>query len=195
LRHLTELYGLDTSLANFRVMLIFWNKDKEGRELIAALCAFTRDPLLRESYKWIAKTDIGKIVTREDIENKLAETYPNRFSPASLKSIAQNLNGTWTRTGHLHGKVRKIRQRIIPTPAATAYALYLSYLCGARGESMFHSDFCKVLDASPSDLIEKAEAASRRGWIVVKRLGKIIEVLFPNLINKDERNLLNEQQN
>lgn len=192
-RHLSELYGLDVSVPIFRVMLSFWNKEKEGRELLATLCAISRDALLRKSHEWIAETTIGTVVTREDIEARLADAFPDRFSPASLKSIAQNLNGTWTRAGHLKGKVRKVRQRVNPTPAATAYALYLGYLCGARGESLFHTDFSKVLDAPAADLMEKAEAASRRGWIVVKRLGNIIEVLFPNQITEEERRLLNEQ--
>ena len=174
-------------------MLSFWNKEKEGRELLATLCAITRDALLRKSHEWIAQTTIGTVVAREDIEARLSEAFPDRFSPASLKSIAQNLNGTWTRTGHLKGKVRKVRQRVNPTPAATAYALYLGYLCGARGESLFHTDFSKVLDAPAVDLMEKAEAASRRGWVVVKRLGNVIEVLFPNQIMEEERSLLNEQ--
>jgi hypothetical protein len=41
-RHLTELYGLDVSVPIFRVMLSFWNKEKEGRELLATLCAISR---------------------------------------------------------------------------------------------------------------------------------------------------------
>jgi hypothetical protein len=91
----------------------------------------------------------------------------------------------------LKGKVSKVRQRVNPTPAATAYALYLGYLCGARGESLFHTEFSKVLDAPAADLMEKAEAASRRGWIVVKRLGNIVEVLFPNQITEEEKEILN----
>ncbi len=192
-RHLTELYSLDRTIPIFRVMLFFWSKEKDGRQLLATLCAITRDTLLRKSHKWIAETDIGKVVSRGDIEAKLEHSFPDRFSPVTRSAIAQRLNGTWTCAGHLKGKVRKTRQRVNPTPAATAYALYLGYLCGARGESLFHTDYCKVLDVSPAELVEKAETASRRGWIVVKRLGNIIEVLFPNLINEEERSLLNEQ--
>ena len=41
--------------------------------------------------------------------------------------------------------------------------------------------------------IELAEQASRRGWITYKRVGDVIEVLFPNLINKQEQEWLREQ--
>jgi hypothetical protein len=192
-RHLSDLYGLDASVPIFRVMLFFWGKDRDGRELLATLCAISRDALLRKSLAWIAQTDVGKEVSREDIEACLVEAFPDRFSPASLKSIAQNLNGTWTRAGHLKGKVRKVRQRVNPSPAATAFGLYLGYISGVRGEALFHTEFARVLDASPAELMDKAEVASRRGWIVVKRLGNIVEVLFPHLIKEEERALLNEQ--
>ena len=71
------------------------------------------------------------------MEDFLAQTYPDRFSAATLKSTAQNVLTTWTKSGHLHGKVNKTRARAIATPAAAAYALYLSYLLGARADMLF----------------------------------------------------------
>ena len=38
-----------------------------------------------------------------------------------------------------------------------------------------------------------AEEASRKGWIVFKRVGVVIEVLFPNLINQEEKEWLRGQ--
>ncbi len=192
-QHLRELYALDPKVPLFRVLLYLWTREEEGHALLAALCAFPRDPLFRRSFEWITKVPIGEQVTREAIETELAAAFPDRFSPASLKSIAQNLNSSWTKTGHLRGKVRKFRQKASPTPASTAFALYLGYLTGLRGESLFHSPYCRVLDASPSELMDKADAASRRGWITMKRLGNIIEVSFPGLITSEERSLLNER--
>ena len=43
------------------------------------------------------------------------------------------------------------------------------------------------------EIADLADTASRRGWIVMKRLGNVVEVLFPNLITLDERKLLDEQ--
>jgi hypothetical protein len=38
-----------------------------------------------------------------------------------------------------------------------------------------------------------AEEASRRGWIVFKRVGEVIEVLFPRLITPQEMEWIREQ--
>ena len=50
-----------------------------------------------------------------------------------------------------------------------------------------------MLDCSFDKAIELAEEASRKGWIVFKRVGDVIEVLFPNLINEQEMEWLREQ--
>ena len=41
--------------------------------------------------------------------------------------------------------------------------------------------------------MELAEEASRRGWIVVKRLGDVVEVLFPNLLRAEDLECVREQ--
>ncbi|NBB80451.1 MAG: hypothetical protein GVY36_13585 [Verrucomicrobia bacterium] len=192
-RHLKELYGLDPAIPLFRTLLYFWKREPEGRPLLAALCAFPRDTIFRASHGWIIKFSAGEQIPREKIEERIAEAFPDRFSPASLKSIAQNLNSSWTKTGHLQGRVKKIRAKAKPTPASTAFALYLGYLNGVRGEELFHSPYAKVLDTRPAELMEKAEVASQRGWIVMKRLGNVIEVLLPQLITDEERRCLHEQ--
>jgi hypothetical protein len=192
-RHLKELYGLDPAIPLFRTLLYFWKREPEGRPLLAALGAFPRDTIFRASHGWITKFSPGEQIPREKIEERIAETFPDRFSPASLKSIAQNLNSSWTKTGHLEGRVKKFRTKAKPTPASTAFALYLGYLNGIRGEELFHSLYAKVLDARPAELMEKAEVASQRGWIVMKRLGNVIEVLLPQLITEEERRRLHEQ--
>lgn len=192
LKYLTTLYGLDVSIPIFRVMLNFWRREREGRALLAALCALPRDPILRESFEWIQDVPVGAKVLRSATEEKLNLAFPDRYSPASVKSLSQNVNGTWTRTGHLKGRNIKIRQRAKPTPAATAFALYLSYITGARGENLFKTDFCSVLDAPAAELMETAEAAAKRGWIVFKRLGNVVEAQFPNLITEEERRILDE---
>jgi hypothetical protein len=192
LRHFVDLYGMDCAIPIFRVMVYFWEREEAGQGLLAALCAYARDAVLRKSYEWILETPIGRQIPREQTESKLSSAYPDRYSPASLKSIAQNVNGTWTKTGHLEGRVKKYRQRVVPTPASTAFALYLGYLTGLRGEALFSSDFSKILDAPVGSLMDKAELASQRGWIVMKRLDRVVEVLFPNLISEEERRWLSE---
>jgi hypothetical protein len=85
-----------------------------------------------------------------------------------------------------------VRSRAHPTAGAVSYALLLGYLTGARGRALFETEYTKLLDCGFDKTIELAQEASQKGWIVVKRVSDIIEVLFPNLINKEEMEWLCE---
>ena len=86
-----------------------------------------------------------------------------------------------------------MRARAVATPGSVSLALLLGYVIGLRGESLFKSDYTRMLDCSFKRTIELAEDASRRGWISLKRVGQVIEVLFPNLITAQEMERLREQ--
>lgn len=192
-RHLVDLYSLDPNLALFRALRFFWNRDIDGQPLLAALCAYSRDPIFRATAPFILDFHEGAKVTRQALEEFIDSQEPERFSKATLKSTAQNINSSWTQAGHLSGRVRKIRTRSVATPGTASLALLLGYLTGLRGELLFNSNFTRMLDCSFERTIELAEDASRRGWISVKRVGNVIEVLFPNLINAQEMEWLREQ--
>ncbi|MDY6826609.1 MAG: hypothetical protein SVV67_05460 [Bacillota bacterium] len=192
-KRLAELYGLDPSLVVFRALRFFWGRDENGRPLLALLCAISRDPLLCESIPFIFNHNYEEAIDRLKLEDFLKERSFDYYSNSSLKSITQNINSTWTKSGHLKGRVKKIRTKATATPAAVAYALLLSYLTGARGEYLFNTQFTRVLDCSYSELLDLAEEASRRGWIVLKRIGEVIEAQFPSLLTKEELEWVYEQ--
>lgn len=192
-RHLVDLYSLDSSQILFRALLYFWQRDAESRPLLALLCAYARDSILRSTAQFILAAHEGTTITREAVEACIDDIEPGRFSPATLKSTAQNINSSFTQAGLLTGKVRKIRTRSNPTPGAVSYALLLGYLSGARGESLFQTEYTKLLDCSFDRALSLAEDASRRGWIVFKRVGDVIEVVFPNLITAEEMEWVREQ--
>ncbi|MBN8436952.1 MAG: hypothetical protein J0L95_02735 [Candidatus Accumulibacter sp.] len=192
-RHLADLYALDPSLLVFRALRFFWQRDVDGQPLLGALCAYTRDPILRATAPFILGFQEGSTVTREAMEEFIDAQEPGRFSKATLKSTAQNTNSSWTQSGHLAGRVRKVRARAVATPGTGSLALLLGYVSGLRGESLFKSDFTRMLDCSFEKAIELAEDASRRGWISLKRVGQVVEVLFPNLITAQEMEWLREQ--
>lgn len=192
-RHLVDLYGLDPRFALFRALRFFWLRDPAGQPLLAALCACSRDPLLRSTAPFILGFAEGTIVAREALEAFIDAREPGRFSKATLKSTAQNINSSWTQAGHLTGRVHKVRARALATPGATALALLLGYLTGLRGESLFRSEYRRLLDCGFDQAIALAEDASRRGWITLKRIDRVIEALFPNLINAQEMEWLHEQ--
>jgi hypothetical protein len=79
------------------------------------------------------------------------------------------------------------------TPSTVSLALLLGYVTGLRGESLLKSDYTRILDCSFERTVELAEDASRRGWISFKRVGQVVEVLFPNLITATEMEWLREQ--
>jgi hypothetical protein len=192
-RHLADLYGLDSGLLVFRAMRFFWQRDVDGQPLLAALCAYSRDAILRATAPFVLGFQEGATVTREAMEEFIDAQEPGRFSKATLKSTAQNINSSWTQSGHLVGRVRKVRARAVATPGAASLTLLLGYVSGLRGELLFKSDFTRVLDCSFEKTIELAEDASRRGWISLKRVGQVVEVLFPNLITAQEMEWLREQ--
>jgi hypothetical protein len=192
-RHLAELYSFDTDHLLFRALLYFWHRDEEGRPMLALLTTYVRDSIFRASAAMILKVPEGSVITRDSVEEQIDSLEPGRFSKATLKSTAQNINASWTKSGHLAGRVKKVRHRATPTAGSAAYALLLGYLTGARGQNLFITEYARLLDCSKEQVIELAEQASRRGWITYKRVGDVIEVLFPNLINQQEQEWLREQ--
>lgn len=192
-RHLVDLYSLDRTNVLFRALLYFWNRDIDGQPLLALLCTYARDSIFRSTAPFILKFSEGATITRESLEEFIDNQEPGRFSKATLKSTAQNINSTWAKSGHLVGRARKVRSRANPTAGSVSYALLLGYLSGVRGQALFQTEYAKLLDCPVHKAIELAEEASRKGWVVFKRVGDVIEVLFPNLINQEEMEWLREQ--
>jgi len=191
-RHLVDLYSLDPSFPLFRALRFFWQRDVEGQPLLAALCAYSRDPIFRGTASFLLEAQEGATVRREAVEEFIDSQEPGRFSTATLKSTAQNVNSSWTQSGHLCGRARKIRTRPTPTPGSVSFALLLGYVTGLRGESLFHSEYTRILETSFERNIDLAVVASQRDWISLKRVGKVVEVLFPRLITAQEMECLRE---
>jgi hypothetical protein len=193
LGHLKDLYLLDSRVAIFRALKFFWQRDPEARGLLALLVAYSRDAILRSSAPFVLQLELGETVMRPNFEEILDQQEEGRFSKATLMSTAQNLGTTWAHAGYFKGSARKIRSEAITSPGSVALALFLSYLSGARGQMLFETEYMRLLDCSTDRAIELAESASRRGWIVFKRVGNVIEVQFPALLTKQEQEWVHEQ--
>ena len=180
-RHLTELYSLDSANPIHAGLRYFWERDVESRPLLALLAATARDSILREMLPTILKAEPGAVIRRAQMEAAIEQRWPDRFSAATLKSTAQNLNSSLTKSGHLHGRVDKVRQLAEARPGAAAFALYLGWLRGERGELLLHNEFCRVLDCPPERILELASQAAARGWMILRRVDTIIEPGFPAL--------------
>jgi hypothetical protein len=183
---LIELYGLDPTIPLFRVFRKLWGQDEHARPVLALTLSLARDPLLRRSKDFILIKHPAECVQREEIEQLLAQDDPDRFSPACLKSFAQNINGSWTQAGYLTGRKRKTRAlpRIMPTNVV--FALFLGYLEGLSGQRLFSSAWINLLPVSPGEIEVLANSAANRGQIVFMHAGGVIEVRFPGFLTPTE---------
>lgn len=186
LRHLTTLYGLDPKLALFRALRRLWDVDPAAQPMLALLASLARDPLLKRTRAFVLSRAIGAAVTRADWEAQLAADHKDRFSPASLKSFAQNVAGTWTAAGFLCGRVRKSRSNPDVSPVAVVFALFLGHLEGLSGQRLFASEWMNLLPGSPDELQALANSASHRGLLVFLNGGGVIEVRFPDFLTQEE---------
>jgi hypothetical protein len=190
--HLAELYGLDPAIPVFRVFRRLWASDEEARPVLALTLALVRDPVLRLSESFVLAKAVGESVRREEVEKLIETTEPERFSPATLKSIAQNINGSWTRAGFLVGRARKRRTRPNVTPSNITFALFLSHLEGLSGQRLFSSRWMNLLCSSPGELEALANSASHRGQIIFLNAGGVKEVRFPGFLTTEEEQWLHE---
>lgn len=191
-KHLVELYGLDENLCLFRVFRRLWQQDVPARPVLALTLALARDPLLRLSRPLMLSKRPGEPLGRSEVEDILDQAEPGRFSAASLKSFAQNINGSWTQAGFLHGRTRKVRTLPTVTPTNLAYALFVGHLEGLRAQRLFASDWARIISGSQDELIALAQSASRRGLLVFMNAGGVMEARFPGYLTQEEETWLHE---
>ena len=189
-QRLSELYGLDPSIPIFRILRHLWQIDENGRPLLAFLTALARDPLLRVTSATILQIQSGEELMRQKLTDALRQSVDNRLNDGTLNTTVRNISSSWTQSGHLKGRVRKIRQRVSPTPIVTTYALLLGYILGARGNGLFSTFWAKVLDTSTEELISLGTDAKRLGFLDLSQAGGVVEVSFSRLLTENERQLI-----
>lgn len=190
LQRLTELYGLHPRLVLFRVLRELWAWHETSRPLLALLLALARDPLLRASARSVLDTPAGHEFGRQAMKNDLLDATQERLNEATLDATVRNASSSWTQSGHLRGRGRKIRQRVAATPAAAAYALLLGFAVGHRGASLFETPWAAVLDASAGELTELAIQAKTLGLLDFKQSGRLMELSFARMLTDPEQEFL-----
>lgn len=192
-QRLSELYGLNPGIAIFRVFRRLWPIEESAKPLLALLLALARDPLLRATTVPVLALHHGAEVGRQAITDAVREAVGERLNDSTLDKVVRNSLSSWTQSGHLTGRARKFRQLVNPTPLVVVYALVLGYICGRRGERLFDSFWCRVLDRPTDELIFLTMDAKRLGLIDFKQAGHVIEVNFRELLTPEERKLIDEQ--
>lgn len=192
LRHLMELYGMNPSKTLFRVLWDLGQADLDSLPQLCLVCAYARDPQLCHSFELIRTLRLSEVLARAAMEQHLENGFPGRFSPAMKKSMAQNVNTTWTFGGHLAGKAKKTRRLPEPRPISAAYAMFVGYLTGLRGERLLNSAFAALVASNRSQLQTTLVLASARGLLSLKQAAGIVEFDFSNLLTSKEQELLHE---
>ncbi len=191
-KYLATLYGLNPDNPIFRALLRLWSVNEAAQPVLALSVALARDPLLRGTQNIFLSLPVGAKVQRGNVEVNLGAAHAERFSVASLKSLAQNIAGTWTSAGLLQGRAIKVRLHLQPHPESVAMLLFLGYLEGRTGQRLFTSDWTNLFTGSSGDLETMASSASHRGLLVFMNAGGVKEVRFPGYLTLDEEKIREE---
>ena len=191
-RHMATLYGLELGNPIFRALRRLWALNESAQPILALAVALARDPLLRNTQGFVLGQPIGAYLPRETVEAFLESTFPGRFSPASLKSFAQNVGGTWMDSGYLPGRIRK--HRAVPEihPEAVTLLMFLAYLEGRSGQRLFTSDWLRLTGKSTEELESLVTSAFHRGLLVFMNAGGVKEVRFPGYLTNTEEQVQQE---
>ena len=141
--------------------------------------------MLRATAEVILATPPGTSVTAQMISKSVDEQFPGRLNATTLANIGRHAASSWTQTGHLQRRTNKVRSKAQSHPTSLAYALFLGYLCGERGEALFYTIWAQLLDAPLHTLREQAILASRQGWLEYRHAGDVTEISFRYLLNEE----------
>lgn len=176
LRYLKELYGLDRELLLFRALRDLWDADAAVRPLLALLVAMARDPLLRATASSVLDAPSGASVDASTLAAAVKDRFPDSYGDAVRAKVGRNAASSWTQSGHLVGRVRKIRAQAVCGPAAVTMALFIGHLAGDRGVGLLRTPWGRALDAPEELILHQAFAASQRGWLELRHVGDVVDV-------------------
>lgn len=182
--NLRQLYGLEATHPLFPVLRVLWQQSPKGRPLLALLAACSVDEILRATTPVILGKKENDKVVHVEMARKIAETFPERFNSMTLEAMGQRAAASWVQSGHLKGKVNKVRSRAQATPETMAFALFISTLQGERGYKLFDTLAVELQDASATELDALALAGAQHGYYKYRRLGDVLEVDFSGFLAK-----------
>jgi len=179
LRHLRELYVLDEQVPIFKLMRTLHALDPASLPLLAIQVAWSRDHLLRSTTPAVQEAAEGDRVETKALAQATLETFLDQYSELNINKIGRNSASSWTQSGHLAGRAKKIRKRIKPTVVAVTLALFLGDAAGYHGAAVFSNPWCRLLDLNPDRAKSMAFEAHRAGLINLRAVGEVVELSFP----------------
>lgn len=176
--NLRRLYGLDQENTLFAALRGLWQRDTLGQPLLALLAACAVDEILRSTTSVILGTKVKDGVVNKQLGTRVAEVFPRRYNEVTLDAIGQRTASSWTQSGHLEGRVKKVRSKPSATPATMVLALFIGTLTGERGYKLFDTLWVQLLNVAEAERDDLASSAAKQGYITYKRLGDVVEVGF-----------------
>ena len=181
LRHLRELYALDEATSIFGLLRKLQAIDPESLPQLAIQVAWARDPLLRATTQPIMDAEEGERVETASLAEALENAFPNQYSELNRNKIARNASSSWTQSGHLAGRAKKIRQHIKPTIVAVTMAFFFGDLTGYHGAAVFDNPWCQLLDLNNELGKSMGLQAHRAGLLNLRAVSEVVELGFPQL--------------
>lgn len=178
-RHLRELYALSDRIPIFAIYRELVRFDPQSCPVLSLLVAWARDPLLRATTPAVLAAGFGDEVTGDSLQQALTETYTHQYSLLSVATTTRNAASSWSQSGHLSGRTKKIRVRVEPRPAALTLALVLGHVNQLASSQLFASIWCRMLDLNSTQARSLAEQAHREALITLRAIGSVVEVGFP----------------
>lgn len=179
LRHLRELYVLDEGVPVFGLLRKLHALDPASLPLLAMQVAWSRDHLLRATTPAVMEVAEGDRVETKALSQAALQAFPDQYSELNINKIGRNTAASWTQSGHLAGRAKKVRSRIKPTTVAVTLALFLGEVAGFHGAAVFTNPWCRLLDLDPDRAKSMAIEAHRTGLLNLRSVGEVVELGFP----------------
>ncbi len=185
LNYLSKLYDFRDDNQLWSTFLFLWKLSAEAdRRILSLLYAVYKDDLLRASIPVVLDTPKGKKVQVENLQNKLYDQFPGRYTPKTMLSAAQNIASSWKKAGYIEGKVRNIRIPVQPGYPVVLFALFLGERDGLVGEDLLSTIWIKVLDQPLSRIKELLASAALNDLIEYQDAGGITIIRLQKLHNQ-----------
>ncbi|MBP3192964.1 hypothetical protein [Natronogracilivirga saccharolytica] len=185
LNFLSKLYDFRDDNQLWRIFLFMWKMSNEAdQRVLSLLYAVYKDDLLRASIPVVLNTPKGKKIQVEKLQDKLYDQFPDRYTPKTMLSAAQNVASSWKKAAYIEGKVRNIRIPIQPGYPVVLFALFLGERDGLVGKDLLSTTWIKVLDQPLSRIKELLASAALNDLIEYQEAGGIIIIRLQKLHNK-----------
>ncbi len=172
-------YSLDLNNKLFRMLRTLYELAPEELPLLAFLCVYCRDSILRLSDEHIQTVAQDTEITSDFFSSIIEEEYPGKYSKATLSSMSRNLLSSFYKSGHVNGtKTKKTRSQAKAGPAAVTYAATIAYACGERGLFLCDNEFMRAIDCTKEMALSLLSVADAKGYISLRMLGEVMDIQF-----------------